>query len=111
MTIEQKFGITKKSYNKLLGLFARNPQIERVVIYGSRAMGTYQNGSDIDLTLVGEGLDFNFLAHILCEIENLDLPYMVDLSIFNLIDNQCLVDHIRKIGKDFYTKMKQDLNE
>lgn len=104
MTPEQTFGITKKSYEKLQGLFAAAPQIERVVIYGSRAMGTYKNGSDIDLTIFGEGLDFSFLTEMMGKVENLDLPYTVDLSIFNLIDNQELTDHILRVGKDFYRR-------
>lgn len=104
MTPEKMFGITKKSYDKLQGLFAAAPRIERVVIYGSRAMSTYKNGSDIDLTIFGDSLDFNFLTEMMGKVENLDLHYTVDLSIFNLIDNPQLTDHILRVGKDFYRR-------
>ena len=50
-----KTGLSAKTIDKLHSVFARHPHIEQAILYGSRAKGTYRNGSDIDLTLKGEG--------------------------------------------------------
>ena len=106
MSEAEDFGITKKSHEKLLKLFARLPQIERVIIYGSRAMGTYKIGSDIDLTIIGQQLDTNQLTRIMSEIDALSLPYTVDLSIFSSLSNESLLDHINRVGRVFYRQQK-----
>jgi len=36
---------------KQLGILTANPRVERVVLFGSRAMGTHTPESDIDLAL------------------------------------------------------------
>jgi uncharacterized protein len=100
------FGIAKKSHDKLLKLFASLPQIERVIIFGSRAMATHKTGSDIDLTMIGEQLDTSQLTRIMFEIDALSLPYSVDLSILVSLTNESLLDHISRVGKDFYLKQK-----
>lgn len=45
-----KFGLKDETIEHVHDVFSRFPQIEEVIIYGSRAKGTYRNGSDIDLT-------------------------------------------------------------
>jgi hypothetical protein len=67
-------------------------------------MGTYRNGSDIDITLLGENLSNQTIFGIQDEIEELYLPYSFDISIFDRIDNEDLIDHIRRVGKVFYEK-------
>lgn len=85
-------------------VFSRFPEIDRVVIYGSRAKGNYKKGSDIDLTLLGENLDQKFCSEIDDALDELLLPYMIDLSVFDLLHHQELEDHIRRIGRVFYEK-------
>ena len=104
MTDLSPFGISKKSFDKLMKLFAQTANIERVIIYGSRAMGTYKPGSDIDLTLVGSDLDIDQLLRIQSAIEDLSIPYMVDLSLFSMLTNENLMDHISRVGQEFFRK-------
>jgi predicted nucleotidyltransferase len=99
-----KFGITKTTLQKLEELFSRNMLIDKVIIYGSRAKGNYREGSDIDLALVGEGLDSDVLLSIKNELEDLLLPYKIDLSIFEDISNEELLEHIKRVGQLFYQK-------
>ena len=96
------YGLPDSAISDLCRIFSANPKVDKVVLYGSRAKGTFRNGSDIDLTLYGQELtlqDLNFLEH---EIDDLLLPYKVDLSIFSHIDNPDLVEHIQRVGKTFY---------
>ena len=86
------------------GVFAQFSEVEKAMLYGSRAKGTYRPGSDIDLTLMGPGLNLKTLFRIETELDDLLLPYKIDLSIFDHIDNPGLVDHIRRMGKVFYQR-------
>jgi len=100
-----RFGLKQNTIEKIHAVFARYPQIEKAVLYGSRAKGDYKNGSDIDLTLVGDtDLTIQVLYKIMNEIDDLLLPYTIDLSIFRSITDTDVLDHIRRVGVPFYEK-------
>ncbi|MBC7913259.1 MAG: nucleotidyltransferase domain-containing protein [Pyrinomonadaceae bacterium] len=98
------FGLKEEVIQKINSVFEKFPQIEKVVLYGSRAKGNYRNGSDIDLTIFGEDLKSGILNKIDILIEDLLLAYSFDISIFTQISNPDLVDHIERVGKVFYQK-------
>jgi uncharacterized protein len=100
-----RFGLKESTIKKICNVFARHPQVEKAVIYGSRAKGDYKNGSDIDLTLHGdEQLTIDILYSIMGDIDDLLLPYMIDLSIFNNIKDKDVISHIKRVGVPFYEK-------
>jgi predicted nucleotidyltransferase len=85
------------------GIFSKYDSLNKVIIYGSRAMGNYKNGSDIDITLeVDEDFTDFDLLHICGELDESDLPYFVDCSIFSKISDFSLKDHITRVGKVLY---------
>jgi len=98
------FGLGEPIIASIRDVFATHPEVEMVVLYGSRAKGNYKVGSDIDLTMKGEAVDFSMLSTISQELYDLPIPYMVDLSIFSNINNPNLVEHIGRVGKVFYSK-------
>ncbi|MDF1571946.1 MAG: nucleotidyltransferase domain-containing protein [Bacteroidales bacterium] len=98
------YGLDKKDIEKILELLSKYPEIEKAIIYGSRAKGNYRDGSDIDLSLVGENLDLNTLLKIEHQVDDLLLPYKLDISLFHNIENNDLIDHIERVGIIFYTK-------
>ena len=102
-----RFGLKETTIPKICGVLAKHPQVERAVIYGSRAKGNYKNGSDIDLTLHG-GADLNLdiLYKLMTEIDDLLLPYTFDLSIFRTLSDPDFIDHIKRVGQTFYQKGK-----
>ena len=99
-----RFGLSARTLDKICGVLARHPQVERAVIYGSRAKGNYKNGSDIDLTLFGGELRFDELLKIMTELDDLLLPYTMDLSIFRMIDHEGLRGHIERVGQELYRR-------
>jgi uncharacterized protein len=99
-----RFGLTEPTMEKIDGVLARHPQVEKAVLYGSRAKGNYKNGSDIDLTLFGAELSFDDLLKLMGELDDLLLPYMIDLSLFTSLTHPELIDHIRRVGVVFYEK-------
>lgn len=101
---EMRFGLPKKAIGKMCEIFALHPEIDQVILYGSRTKGDFKTGSDIDLTLIGERIDLNLLFRIDNEIDDLLLPWMIDLSIYSQIENTDLIDHINRIGQCFYQR-------
>ena len=99
-----RFGLKEASIKRINDVFSKHPQVERATLYGSRAKGNYKNGSDIDLTLYGQNLSHQILLNILGELDELLLPYKIDLSIFEKIDNPELIEHIQRAGISFYKK-------
>ncbi len=98
------YGLKEKHIRSLQSVFRNYESIDRVLLYGSRAKGNYRNGSDIDLTLIGSNIDFDMLLKIENELDDLLLPYKIDLSIFNKIENSDLIEHIHRVGTIFYEK-------
>ncbi|OGQ94815.1 MAG: hypothetical protein A2521_09935 [Deltaproteobacteria bacterium RIFOXYD12_FULL_57_12] len=100
-----RFGLQEVVIQKIQAVFAHYPQVERAVLYGSRAKGNFRNGSDIDLTLHGgEDLTAGVLCKIINELDDLLLPYTIDLSHFNEIRDPDVVEHIQRVGITFYEK-------
>ena len=98
-----EFGLNQETIDKINSVFEKHPEIEKVIIYGSRAKGNYKSGSDIDFTLIGN--DLNDLAGILdSEIDDLNTPYLFDISIFGKLNSPSLKEHINRVGKVFYKK-------
>ena len=98
------FGLSDKTVNDINNIFSKYKQVEKVVIYGSRAKGNYRKGSDIDLSFFGKNVNRSVLYEIEENIEELYLPYLFDMSIYKQISNQNLIEHIDRIGKVFYAK-------
>jgi predicted nucleotidyltransferase len=98
------FGLTAQTVENISGVLARHAQVQKAVLYGSRAKGNYKNGSDIDLTLFGDGLTRDELFAMVEELDDLLLPYMIDLSIFHQLNHEGLKEHIKRVGKIFYER-------
>ena len=98
------YGLPEATVDKICGVFARFPEVERAVLYGSRAKGNYKTGSDIDLTLYGEQLTSRLCATIASELDDLLLPYTIDLSVFDELNHAKLREHIERVGVVFYQR-------
>lgn len=99
-----KFGLDYETCEKISSVFTKYEEIEEVIIYGSRALGTYKNGSDIDLTIKGSSFKFQQLSQILNDLDELLLPYSIDLSDYSKLKNEELKAHINRVGSLFYSK-------
>ena len=103
----QRFGLSASVIGKINGVLAQHPMVRKAVIYGSRAKGNYQPGSDIDLSLFaveGQEISHRELASILDEVDDLLLPYTMDLSAFEQLKHDSLREHIERVGQVFYER-------
>lgn len=99
-----KYGLPQSAVQKIRAVLSRYPQVDKAILYGSRAKGNYKNGSDIDLTLHGAELTLNVIYRILDDLDELLLPYTIDLSAFKNIGDPDVIEHIQRVGVTFYDK-------
>ena len=98
------YGLTDTEWEVLRALFAGNGRIEKVVLYGSRAKGCFKPFSDVDIVLVGEGLERKDLNRLLREIDDLLLPYRFDVSLLHSLKSEALLEHIGRVGIVVYER-------
>lgn len=99
-----KFGLEDYVLEKFKSVFIQYPEIDEVLIYGSRAKGNFRIGSDIDLVLKGENLNDAISARIADDIDNLNMVYLVDLILLNQIESEDFLKEISETSQSFYSK-------
>lgn len=97
-----RFGLSDTVIKELQDVFRRHANIKKVLIFGSRSKGNYRVGSDIDLAVIGNDIDYSQILSILCEIDDLDLLYSVDLLDYQKKKGSSIGDHIDRVGQVFY---------
>lgn len=95
---ETHHGLPEHVIHKILGILADYPAIEQVILYGSRAKGNYRSGSDIDLCLQAPTLQFSQQLEIENRLDDLLLPWKIDLTLQHNIENPALQEHIERAG-------------
>jgi predicted nucleotidyltransferase len=97
-----KFGLSETVIKELQDVFRHHKNIKKVLIFGSRSKGNYREGSDIDLAVIGENIDYNQILTIMCEIDDLELLYSIDLLDYSKKVGTPIGDHIDRVGQVFY---------
>jgi predicted nucleotidyltransferase len=99
-----KFGLTEHTLQLIINCISNFTAIDSAVLYGSRAKGNFKDGSDIDISLKGKNLTLKDVLKLENEIDDLLLPYKFDISIYQQINNQDLIEHIDRLGIEIYNK-------
>jgi predicted nucleotidyltransferase len=98
-----KYGLPDRTLDTLDAIFRKYLGIKEAILYGSRAKGNCRRGSDIDLSLkTNETFTRTDLLHIAGDFDDSDIPYFVDVSIYDKLSNPDLKDHINRVGKVLY---------
>lgn len=99
-----KFGLKNKDLERICKIFNPFPEIDSVIVFGSRSMGNFKKGSDIDLALIGN-IDSSTLNRVKFLLnEEIPLPYFFDVVIYKEIESKELKDHIDRHGMTIYQK-------
>ena len=98
------FGLDNEDIEKIKVIFKTHPAVESVTVFGSRAMGSYKPGSDIDFAIKGQ-LSISELLQLESELDDLLLPYTIDISLIDRINEPALINHIERVGKIFYNRL------
>jgi len=104
------FGLSTNDLSAINKVFSNYKNIEKVLIYGSRAKGNYKPFSDIDITLLGNTIDLTLQHQIENDLDALLLPYKFDITIFKKLNNPEFIDHINRVGIPFYEKITNHKN-
>lgn len=104
------YGLENDDIARIREVLAAHKEATQAILYGSRAKGNERLNSDIDLTLLGDSLTLSQLLSIENELDDLLLPYKIDLSIYRHISNPDLLEHIARVGKTFYQR-EQNITE
>ena len=89
----------------MIHLFRDHPEIEKVIIYGSRGRGDFEHGSDVDIALEGKEITSETVSYIHTKLEEESPTYLwFDVLHFETIKNFKLKEQIEKYGKIIYQK-------
>ena len=98
-----KFGLSERVMGYIINSVKSYSEIEKMSIFGSRAIGNYKTGSDIDLVCFGENMDHDTVRQLKQQYnEELPIPYFVDVVAYNEIENKELKNHINEYGIEIY---------
>jgi predicted nucleotidyltransferase len=100
-----EYGLREKDMDFLLCIYTSFPAVKKVILYGSRATGTYERGSDVDLVIVGNDVSYEDISKMKVRIEN-ENPSLLSYSLILMdsIKNEKLKSQIDKYGKVIYQK-------
>lgn len=97
------FGLLDRDIKYIIEIMENHSEVSEAIIFGSRALGNYKTGSDIDIVIKGDSLDNRILYEITDDLnENYPIPYFFDVLLFKEIKSESLIDHIKQFGKTVY---------
>ncbi|MFE8701735.1 nucleotidyltransferase family protein [Cytobacillus sp. FJAT-54145] len=99
------FGLLERDILDIKKALSRFEEIERAVIFGSRAMGNYKKGSDVDIAIMGDKISTKTLMELVDLLnEEYPIPYFFDILHYESINNQNLTEHINNEGIEIYKR-------
>ncbi|MGL5067653.1 MAG: nucleotidyltransferase family protein [Sarcina sp.] len=99
------FGLLDRDITYIKEALKKHKEIKSAIVFGSRAMGNYKNGSDVDLAILGENIDNKILFQLEDDLNEVyPIPYFFDILIYKDISNENLKKHIDEEGKILYVE-------
>ena len=101
-----KHGFSDSDLDQLKLTFQNFPDIESVLLFGSRAKGTFKAASDVDLALIYEKDDYHIASAVKAQLEEeTKIPYFFDVLDHKTISSEELKEHIRQHGVEIYRRV------
>ena len=101
------FGLSDDVIEKIQNAFAENAKVDKAIVFGSRAKGNYKEGSDIDIAIKGQDLNFDDTLSLHQKFDELNIPYKIDLINYHTIKEPDLKDHIDRVGIELHSRWKE----
>jgi uncharacterized protein len=103
--MKNRFGLLDADIEAIVKTLSKYPKVKGAFIFGSRAKGNYNDGSDVDIALKGSGLDFGTINQISYWLnEETNMPYEFDLLNYESLKEPALKEHIDSLGIKIYSK-------
>ncbi|MEK3988484.1 nucleotidyltransferase family protein [Robertmurraya sp. FSL R5-0851] len=104
------FGLLELDLEYIQMAMKKFNEIDRAVIFGSRAMGNFKKGSDVDISIYGQNITNETLYRLNDLLnEEYPLPYFFDILHYEGINNINLKNHIDTYGSEVYKKMDSNI--
>lgn len=97
-------GLSDETVARVAAVLSRFLNVERAILFGSRAKGTHKPGSDIDLALIGQALDWRTVGKIDEALDDLLLPYRFSLIVYDGKTDRAVAAHIERVGMSFFDR-------
>lgn len=105
-----RFGLPNKSINQMIQALKEHKEIQKAAIFGSRAMGNYKRGSDVDMVIYGTEITENIVNQLRITLnEKLPLPYYFDIVHYESISSDEFKEHIDTVSKLLYNTSDGDV--
>ncbi|MGL5355014.1 MAG: nucleotidyltransferase family protein [Cetobacterium sp.] len=91
-----KFGLTERELDEIKIIYHLFPEIEKIIIFGSRARGDFRRTSDIDIALIGNVE--KIIYKIRDYFDESRIIYTVDVVDFSKIESSAFKEDIEKEG-------------
>jgi len=96
-------GLAERDLKFLYQAIKEFPEIEEVIMFGSRAKGNFKEGSDVDLAIKGINITSSTVLRLSYKLnEELPIPFFFDIVDYRKISNPELIEHINRVGKIIY---------
>ncbi len=98
------YGLRESDLAHIQAAASELSEITEVVLFGSRAKGNYQQGSDVDLSIKGKGITHSTVVRLSESLnEERPLPYFFDIVDYGSLADEPLRDRINRVGIILFT--------
>ena len=100
-------GLSERTLIALSDAFSHYPDIESVILYGSRAKGNYREESDIDLAIIAPNMSSSDFALLSLALDELPIIYKIDCVLLKELENTGLKDNIISQGRIIWPNIEK----
>ena len=98
MVMSRGLGISATQLAHIKAICTGLLSVKAAVVFGSRSLENYREGSGLDICLIDHEMTFSELLSIQSQIENLNLPIHCEVIRFSTLQNEDLREHIERVG-------------
>ena len=98
MLKDSQYGVSQSIWRQILKTCFSFPDVECVILYGSRATGSYRQGSDIDLAIDAPLMTDREFAQLWNAVDDLPIVFSMDVVHLQKLQNESLLQAIRMYG-------------
>jgi predicted nucleotidyltransferase len=102
------YGLDENNLVSILDILRTNTKIDEIILFGSRAKGIFDPGSDIDLAIKGKELTLDDIISLKARLNDLSILNKIDLVIYDRINEPALIDHINRVGILLFKKATEN---
>ncbi|KAF3981309.1 MAG: hypothetical protein HFP78_07440 [Methylococcales symbiont of Hymedesmia sp. n. MRB-2018] len=95
-----KYGLSAEQLTEIKAILSSYDAIEQAILFGSRAIDTHKEASDVDIAIKGEKADWSLAMTLKDHFEEETyLPFFFDVVAYSSIKSDELREHIDRKGK------------